>query len=602
MSWLFFLLHVLLLDCLASGAEPTQNADGLQSTVGPLALVAQQVGVPLTPETLAALGHGEEEERDEVEQAEELQREGAFSLLALTVMLVVSILLTYAFLVLRCNLIPDSVVTIAFGMLVGLYLQLSGKEFHDWFTLRPEVFFLFLLPPIIFESGYNLHKGNFFSNFGSISLFAIVGTIISTAVIGLMSWLFGFLDFVDSLTFGALISAVDPVATLAIFEAIDVDPTVHTLVFGESVLNDAVSVVLTRTLHTFSTATGSSNGGIVMDAVLAFLLNLFGSIFVGTVIALTTALVFKCMRIRQFPSLELSLVMLLCYLPYLIADAVGFSGIMAVLFAGIVNSHYTFFNLSTFTQITTQQAYRMIAYICETLVFAYLGLAVFQFQHDFHAGFVCFSLVACVVGRALNIFPLSIIANKYRTTKICRSHQLIMWFSGLRGAIAFTLALALPSSGEHLAVHRKLVTTTLFIVIFTIVFMGGGTIPLLALLKTLDLDGHAPAPRKALPMSRTTEQGKPLKSSEAEPERVTPRGEGKLARFSFDTLDNRFLKPLFRGEAWKSALTAQEIGEELQQFTSRLQRPNFVRLSDPEDNSPVMEPPGTHSGGHPFGP
>ena len=79
---------------------------------------------------------------------------------------------------------------------------------------------------------------------------------------------------------------------------------------------------------------------------------------------------------------------------------------------GIANSHYTFFNLSASTQITTQQTFRMFANICETLVFAYLGLAVFQFEHDFDGLFLVVAVFLCLIGRACNIFPLSGIANR----------------------------------------------------------------------------------------------------------------------------------------------------------------------------------------------
>jgi sodium/hydrogen exchanger 8 len=114
------------------------------------------------------------------------------------------------------------------------------------------MFFFILLPPIIFESGYNLHKGNFFQNIGSILVFAIFGTLISAFVMGTGIYLLGkihltyALDAREAFAFGSLVSAVDPVATLAIFNALDIDPVLYMLVFGESILNDAVAIVLTK--------------------------------------------------------------------------------------------------------------------------------------------------------------------------------------------------------------------------------------------------------------------------------------------------------------------------------------------------------------------
>eukprot|EP00966_Prymnesium_polylepis_P011245 259043-Prymnesium_polylepis.1 len=126
-----------------------------------------------------------------------------------------------------------------------------------------EVFLYALLPPIIFEAGFSLAKGYFFSNLTTILLFAVVGTLLSTIIIGQSCHWAGSAGFFasqgsnaldfrtprDSYLFGALISATDPVATLSIMGAVNADPIVYTLVFGESVLNDAVAIVVVRILE-----------------------------------------------------------------------------------------------------------------------------------------------------------------------------------------------------------------------------------------------------------------------------------------------------------------------------------------------------------------
>eukprot|EP00667_Euglena_gracilis_P005797 EG_transcript_5841 len=523
------------------------------------ALFHAAAATPTATPTLA-LGAGLPAEDDD--PAEREHRFGAYSVLAINGVLMVAVLLNYAFLKFRCHYIPESVCTISVGAILGLTLQLSNSHIDEWYRLQPETFFLFLLPPIIFESGYNLNKGNFFSNLGSISLFAVVGTLISSLVVGLGCWVFGLLPFLDALMFGALISAVDPVATLAIFQSIDVDPTVHMLVFGESVVNDAVAVVLMRTLVVYHHEMYRHNfsWSLIFNSFGLFFLNFFASAFVGLVIALLTALIFKYLGIRQYPSLEFTLMCLLCYLPYVVADVMGLSGIMSILFAGIANSHYTFFNLSACTQVTTQQTFRMTASISETLVFAYLGLAIFQFSHRFDAVLVVVSVVLCLVGRALNIFPLSAIANRYRTNiKISGAHQIIMWFSGLRGAIAFSLALSMPRPpGDD--VHRKILTTTLCIVVFSILVFGGGTLPLLYFLGT---NGN---PMRPAVMSKTAELGEAVEGSKAEGDAP---GVIRSSAFSFDYWDDRFLKPTFRDR--QTALSSDHLVEEMQILADRLQ-------------------------------
>jgi sodium/hydrogen exchanger 8 len=198
---------------------------------------------------------------------------------------------------------------------------------------NPTTFFLILLPPIMYESGYNLHKGNFFQNIGSILIFAIFGTTISALVVGGGVYLLGLADvaynltFTESFAFGSLISAVDPVATLAIFHALDIDPVLNMLVFGESILNDAVSIVLSTTaLEASHDAMASSVVARLLDGVTRFMVVFFGSAVIGMAFALFAALLFKHIDLRKNPSLEFGMMLVFIYAPYGLAEGVHLSG------------------------------------------------------------------------------------------------------------------------------------------------------------------------------------------------------------------------------------------------------------------------------------
>lgn len=142
-----------------------------------------------------------------------------------------------------------------------------------------------LLPPIIFQAGYSLDTQTFFGNIGAISTFAFVGTAISTAVIGIVLWGAGQVgacvptSLLESLLFGAIVSATDPVTVLAVFEKLHADSNLYALVFGESVLNDAVAIVLYQVLSTFLHTPITS--GAVAHAVGSFLLIFVGSLVIG---------------------------------------------------------------------------------------------------------------------------------------------------------------------------------------------------------------------------------------------------------------------------------------------------------------------------------
>ncbi|XP_064598880.1 sodium/hydrogen exchanger 8-like [Liolophura sinensis] len=475
----------------------------------------------------------------------------------------ICILLVHLLIQTRFHYLPESVAIVLLGALIGLILKFT--KFGNWRNeeaFSPTVFFLILLPPIIFESGYNLHKGNFFQNIGSILVFAIFGTVISAMVIGGGVYLLGKaqvateLDVVESFAFGSLISAVDPVATLAIFQAIEVDPILYMLVFGESVLNDAVSIVLTKTMLEFNTVVTTSAAAAVFQAIGIFCLMFFASAAIGAACGLISAIVLKIVDLRKTPSLEFGMMLIFSYLPYGLAEGIQLSGIMAILFCGIVMSHYTHLNLSPVTQITVQQTFRTIAFIAETCVFAYLGLAIFSFKHIVRPPFVIWSIALCLIGRAVNIFPLSFILNYFREHKITRKMQFIMWFSGLRGAIAFAISLHLEFEDKK---RHILLTTTLIIVLFTLLFLGGSTMPLLKFLKAEKKTKKRKRREKMeVSLSKTKEMGDALDSEhlselteeEYEVNFVKPHLKGFLK------IDAKYLIPFFTRR-----FTQQEVRE-----------------------------------------
>lgn len=180
------------------------------------------------------------------------EKEGALGLLLLLFLLAVCVIIIFLLLHFHIHWFPESIGVILVGVVVGILIRVvPGFELPSLTQLDPTIFFEILLPAIIFEAGYTLEKEDFFYNIGSIILFAFIGTAISTVVVATGIYMLGFtgifrveLGFIDCFLFGSLISAVDPVATLAIFNALKVNPTLHYLVFGESIVNDAVAITL----------------------------------------------------------------------------------------------------------------------------------------------------------------------------------------------------------------------------------------------------------------------------------------------------------------------------------------------------------------------
>ncbi|XP_012972111.1 sodium/hydrogen exchanger 8 isoform X2 [Mesocricetus auratus] len=463
------------------------------------------------------------------EQAQQEEQSSGMTIFFSLLVLAICIILVHLLIRYRLHFLPESVAVVSLGILMGAVIKIiEFKKLANW-------------------------KGNFFQNIGSITLFAVFGTTISAFVVGGGIYFLGQADVIsklnmtDSFAFGSLISAVDPVATIAIFNALHVDPVLNMLVFGESILNDAVSIVLTNTAEGLSKKHMSDVSGwqTFSQALGYFLKMFFGSAALGTLTGLISALVLKHIDLRKTPSLEFGMMIIFAYLPYGLAEGISLSGIMAILFSGIVMSHYTHHNLSPVTQILMQQTLRTVAFLCETCVFAFLGLSIFSFPHKFEISFVIWCIVLVLFGRAVNIFPLSYLLNFFRDHKITPKMMFIMWFSGLRGAIPYALSLHLGL--ESMEKRQLIGTTTIVIVLFTILLLGGSTMPLIRLVDIEDARARRRS-KKDVNLSKTEKMGNAIESehlSELTEEEYEAHYIRQQDLKGFMWLDAKYLNPFF---------------------------------------------------------
>uniref|UniRef100_A0A8D3BCM6 Sodium/hydrogen exchanger n=1 Tax=Scophthalmus maximus TaxID=52904 RepID=A0A8D3BCM6_SCOMX len=489
---------------------------------------------------LRAEGDGIEELTTEKE-AEESHRQDSVNLLTFILLLTLTILTIWLFKHRRVRFLHETGLAMIYGLLVGvilrygipatsyhnktppscsmkegpastLLLNVSGKffeytlkgeinsrEIHNVeqndmlrkVTFDPEVFFNILLPPIIFHAGYSLKKRHFFRNMGSIITYAFLGTAISCFVIGnlmygvvkLMQVVGQLTDkfyYTDCLFFGAIISATDPVTVLAIFNELHADGDLYALLFGESVMNDAVAIVLSSSIVAYQPSGANTHmfdASAFFKSVGVFLGIFSGSFVMGAATGVVTALIsfFDCLHC--FPLLETALFFLMSWSTFLLAEACGFTGVVAVLFCGITQAHYTHNNLSEESKQRSKQLFEVLHFLAENFIFSYMGLALFTFQnHVFSPIFIIGAFSAIFIGRAFNIYPLSFLLNLGRRHKIRGNFQHMMMFAGLRGAMAF--ALAIRDTATY--ARQMMFTTTLLIVFFTVWVFGGGTTPMLS--------------------------------------------------------------------------------------------------------------------------
>ena len=429
------------------------------------------------------------------------------------------------------------------------------NEIETKSSFNPEIFFYVLLPPIIFHAGYSMQKRYFFRNLGAILTYAFFGTTISCIATG--SLIYGFnvwtgvtsdFDYAECLLFGALISATDPVTVLAIFHDLHVDVDLYALVFGESVLNDAIAIVLYRAIECYLAYNPReerqfdllSCAQAVGNSVTIFA----GSFTIGCGMSCINALVTKLTKIGSFPILETALFFLMSYCTFLVAEVANWSGIVAVLFCGITQQHYTFKNLTDESRTRTLQTFQLMNFLAENFIFSYIGLSVFAFTgHQWNPGFIAWSFLSIQVGRILNIYPLTFIMNFGRTRKIPINFQHMMLFSGLRGAIAFALAVR-----NTVSIPRQMMlTATLVIVIVSVIVLGGLSTPFLSLLNVKTGVDEVAEEKKARRLSFLDINDPSASTAQ---ERIEKKQYEKAWLVQvWSRFDNKYLKPIFVEES-----------------------------------------------------
>lgn len=386
------------------------------------------------------------------------------------------------------KVVPESCLLILLGLVLGGIVLIANKK--QLYQLEPALFFLFLLPTIVGDAGYFMPARLFFDNLGAILTFAVVGTLWNAFCTGFCLYAAKVLnvidakvqaDLMDFLLFGALISAVDPVAVLAVFEEVHVNDTLFIIVFGESLVNDAVTVVLYKVYISF-VEVGAANVQTAdyFKGVASFLIVSIGGTLVGLVFAVILGFITRFTK--KVRIIEPLFVFLLVYLAYLTAELFSLSAILSMTFCGIGANKYVEANISQKSRTTVKYTMKTLASIAETIIFIFLGIsAVDKSKWAWDTGLVSCTLVFILVFRAVGVVGQTWVLNRFRLVPLDKIDQVVMSYGGLRGAVAFALVVLLD--GEQVKAKDYFVATTIVVVFFTVMFQGLTIKPLVKWLK-----------------------------------------------------------------------------------------------------------------------
>jgi monovalent cation:H+ antiporter, CPA1 family len=363
--------------------------------------------------------------------------------------------------------LPYTVGLVLAGM--GLYFAHIYIKWH----LSKELIFSVFLPPLVFEAALFIHWKEFKSDLPLVGLLATAGVVLAATVtaIGMfygLDW-----DWGSAVVFGVLIAATDPVSVIATFKEAAVPSRLRLLIEAESLLNDGTAAVA------FVTVLGVLAGGSHDAWAVAGTLftTTVGGIVVGGLVA--SALMVLAGRTPDY-LVEITFTTLSAYGSFFIAEHFHLSGVLATLAAGLVVGNFRSSSLITKAgRQALEPFWEYAAFVANSIIFLLLGAQEAQQRFDHLWAPVVLAIVLVILGRALAIYPLCAMFHASRL-RVERREQHVLFWGGLRGALALALALALPA---NLPRHDDIVTLTFAVVAFSVFVQGLSITPLLRRLR-----------------------------------------------------------------------------------------------------------------------
>jgi len=370
--------------------------------------------------------------------------------------------------------LPYTVGLVIAGLLLGWGENLGLPIQH--LILSPDLILFTFVPPLVFASASNIDHRLLFKNLTPTLTLAGPGLVISVAIIGGLLFTLTPLSLGNALLFGALISATDPVAVVALFEELGVPKRLNILVDGESLLNDATAIVAFDVVLSVIQS-GVFDRTTIPKALVQVVVVLLGGIIVGL---LTGSLMRVFIGLaKDNPLIQATVSLLVAYIAFIIAqNYLDVSGVIAVMTAGLIVGRYKAYRLQPEIRNYLDSFWSYVAFLANSLIFLLVGLTSSAFilklpltQPKFWVMIIA-AIAISLIARGVMIFSLVPVLNLFlKAGSISWQYQLVSFWGGLRGAVALALALSLAPDFPDRGV---LIAMTLGVALFTIL-VGGTT-------------------------------------------------------------------------------------------------------------------------------
>ncbi len=389
--------------------------------------------------------------------------------------------------------LPFTVLLVLVGIMLKQLGEIGPVFLHFFANIRvaPEVILFVFLPTLVFESAYNMDTRLLRRNLVSVLTLAIPGLVVSAGLIGLLVWTFTPLELPVALLLGTILSATDPVAVISLFKQMGAPKRLTILVEGESLFNDATALVAAKIVLAVVLA-GYFSWDTAMSGIGEFFRVFIGGIVVGWLAALAAGWVLG--KINNSPEIEISLTTILAYLSFYVAEhELHVSGVMAVVMAGVViGGDWGRSKISPPVEGYLDHFWDYTAFVSNVLIFLLVGLSVDVPALWGSFAYLPWVVLAMLVSRAALIYGLMPLLGRLPGSQPVKlSYQTVMFWGGLRGAIALAIVLSLPAF-PHSELFIPLTTGA---VLFTLLAQG---LTVKKLMHWLGLDRPPLADRLAL--------------------------------------------------------------------------------------------------------
>ena len=357
--------------------------------------------------------------------------------------------------------------------------------------VSPDLILALLVPPLLFEATLHLPWSKLRIDLVPVLLLAIVGTAAGTLGLGALVNVTLGVPWPAAFAFGALISATDPVAVIAFFKQLGAPKRLSVLVEGESLFNDAVAVVA----FTLAVGAAAGEGFSIGEAAVDFVVVSAGGLAVGVVLGYLVGAVLLA-RVDD-PLIETSATLALAYGSYLVAEDFGriigrdlhFSGLLAVVAAGLMVGTVGLRNTSPTTRLTLEHFWELLTFLVNSMVFLVIGLTIRPRDLTAELPAVALALAGVIVLRVLLVYGLSELSGRVQPgRRIPMAYRQVMTWGGLRGAISLALVLTMTDEVFDRDTVGTVQLMTFGVVLFTLLIQGT---TISAVIRRLGLSGRA---------------------------------------------------------------------------------------------------------------